>query len=99
ALLELLSRLLVEAERVDIPGVELAQVAGRAIAAEVLLGAVDRPEQLGRDLLAPRRPLAAAGQLFADPGVAERAAGDHHRVGAGLAVGASRRLGALQPAG
>ena len=40
-----------------------------------------------------------AGERREDPRVAERAAGDHHRVGARLAVGVARPLGRAQAAG
>src|SRR5256885_14605444 len=39
-----------EVQRVRVPGVELAQVAARALGPEVLLGAVDHPAQLVGDL-------------------------------------------------
>jgi hypothetical protein len=79
--------------------VEFAQVPLGALAAEVLLGAVDHPQPLGDHLLPARRLDPAAGQFLEDPGVAERAAGDHHRVGARLLVGAARRGGAGEAAG
>ena len=43
------------------------------------------------DLVVARLRHPAAGQLLEDPRVAERAAGDHHRVGSRLAIGAARR--------
>ena len=78
-------------ESLQIPGVELAQVAGGALGAEVLLGTVHHPEQLRDHLLAIRLVRRAAGQLLEDPRVAERPAGDHHRVGAGGLVGVRAR--------
>ena len=67
----------------DVPGVELAQVAGGAALAEVLDGAVEHPVELGEDLLARRLVLARAEHLLEDPRVAERAAREQDRLGAG----------------
>src|SRR3954469_18950535 len=62
AALQLLGDLLRRLEPLRIPGVEFAQVALGALAAEVLLGAVDHPEPLGDHLLAARRRCAPTGQ-------------------------------------
>ncbi len=87
ALLERSRRFLVRTEPLQVPGVELAQVAGGPLRPEVLLGPVDHPEQLGDHLLALGVGAPAAGELLEDPRVAERPAGDHHRVGARRLVG------------
>ena len=50
--LERVLQRLVAAEALDVPGVELAQVAGGALGPEVLAGPVDHPVELGQDLLA-----------------------------------------------
>jgi hypothetical protein len=58
--LQLLLEGLARAQALDVPGVELAQVAARAIRAQVLLHAVHDPRELVEDLvggrLASRRP-------------------------------------------
>src|SRR5215218_104255 len=94
AALELVGDLLRRLQPLHVPGVEFAQITLGPLAAEMLLGAVDHPEPLGDDLLAARRRNAPAGQFLEDPWVAERAAGDHHRGGAGLLVGAAGGIGA-----
>ena len=61
----------------DVPRIELAQVARRALLAEVLDRPRDRPIELGQHLLARGVLLAAAHELLEQPGVAERAAREH----------------------
>src|SRR4029079_15296016 len=70
------------AEALDIPGVALAQVARGAHVAEMLLGAVHAPGPLLQDLLARGLGVARAENLFEQPGVPERAAREHDRLGA-----------------
>ena len=53
----------------QVPGVELAQVAGGAIRPEVLLGTVDHPEQLARS------PRARSGSALGGPSAARRSTG------------------------
>ena len=97
--LEAVRRGALESERLDVPGIELAQVAGRPLGAPVLLRPVEHPAQLRLDLGVGGRTVALAGELGEDPGVAERPARDHHRVGPGLDVGSAGQLGGAQPAG
>src|SRR5512132_108083 len=89
----------VRLESLEIPRVELAQVSGGALAAEVLLRTVHHPEQLRDHLIAFRRDASRARQLLEDPGVAERSARDHHRVRARGLVGVARPFGAVEAAG
>src|SRR4051794_18827822 len=98
-LLEGLTDRLVRAEALDVPGVELAQIAPGTRAAEVLDGALHDPLELGADLVG--RGLAGAGaeEPGEEPGVAERPASEHHGGGAGVLVGALDRLGIGHPAG
>src|SRR3954462_15693117 len=77
---------LVGAEPLEVPGVELAQVAPGARAAEVLDGAVHDPLELLDDLVGPGVGVARAEQLREQPRVAERAAGEHDGGGAGALV-------------
>ncbi len=67
------------AERLDVPRVELAQVAGRAWLAEVTDRLLDDPEQLADDLLARGVGLAQAEHAREQQRVAEGAAGEHDR--------------------
>src|SRR3954464_13499568 len=73
-LLKRLAKGLVGAEPLEIPGVELAQVAPGARAAEGLDGAVHDPVELGEDLDGARAGVPLAQQLGEQPRVAERAA-------------------------
>src|SRR3954465_10987504 len=86
-LLEGLADGLVGAETLDVPRVELAQVAPGARTAEVLDGAVHDPVELGADLLGRRLCVAVLEQLGEQPGVAEGAAGEHDGGGARALVG------------
>ena len=86
-------------ERLRVPGVELAQVATRALDSQVLLGAVDDPAQLGDHLVARGLALAQAEQALEPPRVAQRAAREHHGVGAGALEGLHRALVGAQAAG
>src|SRR3954454_14030342 len=54
-------------ERIGVPGVELAQVAAGALDAQMVLGLVDNPAQLVRDLGARRRAVAQAEQPLEPP--------------------------------
>src|SRR4051794_9459338 len=92
-------RVLVGIQVLQVPGIELAQVARRAIRAEVLLGAVHHPEQLGDDFVPLGIGTAPTGELLEDPRVTEGPAGDHHRVRAGGAVGLASGLSVVETAG
>ena len=83
----------------QVPGIELAQVPGGALRPQVLLGPIHHPEQLRDHLFALRRRRAGPRQLLEDPWVAERSAGDHHRVGARRLVGVVRRVCGVEAAG
>src|SRR3954471_18305907 len=76
-----------EAHRVRVPGVELAQVAAGALAAQVLLGAPAHPAQLLDHLGRRRVTVVAAEQAREAPRVAQRAAREHDRVRAGALEG------------
>ena len=62
------------AQPLQVPGIELPGVPGGPPAAEMTLGAIDRPQQFPNDLLIGGRQRAAAGQLLEDPWVTQRAA-------------------------
>src|SRR4051794_33356885 len=74
-LLKGLTDRLVGAETLDVPGVELAQVAAGARAAEVLDRAIHDPVELLADLVGGRVAGACSQQPREQPRVAERAAG------------------------
>src|SRR3954447_17906100 len=88
-----------ETHRLAVPRVELAQVAARALDAEVLLRALDHPAQLVRDLPPRGRLVALAEQPLEAPRVAERAAREHHGRRAGLLEGLDRMLLVAEAAG
>src|SRR5215208_5915695 len=96
---ERLAPALRQAERLRVPGIELAQVAPGALDAQVLLAAVDHPAQLLHDLVRRHRISAQAEQPLEPPGVAERPAGDHHRRRPGLLPGLDDRLVVAHPTG
>src|SRR6185312_5917230 len=81
-----------------VPRVELTQVAGGAECPEMLDGTIYRPVELGEDLWARGGILAQAQELLEQPGVAQRAAREHHRGGAGLLVGGDGAVHIVQPA-
>src|SRR5436309_8044743 len=60
-----------EAQGVRVPGVELAQVAARALHPEMLLGAVDHPAQLVGDLGVSGIAVPEAEEALEAPGVAQ----------------------------
>ena len=82
-----------------VPGIELAQVAARAVHTEVILGAADDPLELLQHLVRGGLFLARAEQAAEEPGVAERAAREHHGVRAALLEGVPDLLVARQAAG
>ncbi len=87
------------AESLQIPGVELAQVAPGTVLPEVLAGAVDHPIELVEDVR--DRGLGAPGpeQLREQPGIAERPACEQHGRRAGLRERLARPLRVEQAAG
>src|SRR4051794_12099587 len=90
-LLEGLTDRLVGAETLGVPGVELAQVAAGAGAAEVLDGAIHDPIELLADLIGRRFGGAGPEQLREQPRIAERAPREHDGGGAGALVGGPDR--------
>ncbi len=94
--LEVLAR---EIQTGEVPGVELAQVAGGALLAEMLDGAGEQPVELGEDFLARGVGLASTEQTLEQPRVAEAAAGEHDRRDPCLLVGGTSGVGVAQPAG
>jgi hypothetical protein len=87
------------AEPLGVPRVELAQVAGRPLRAQVLLGAVDHPGPLGQDLFRSGVLVARAEHLGEQPRVAQRAAGEHDRRAAGVLEHPADVVGAVHAAG
>ena len=74
------------AEPLDVPRIELAQVARGARSAPQCSAARSRTQRSSASIsAAPGGSVRAPVELVEDPRVAERAARDHHRVGAGLA--------------
>ena len=67
----------------EVPGVELLQEPGGAPLAQLPHGLANEENELCDDLLPRRFPLVAVHDLPQHPGVALRAAADHHRGGAG----------------
>jgi subtilase family serine protease len=89
---------LVGSEPLDVPGVELAQVAGGTLGSEVLAGPLDHPVKLGQDLFAAGLVSARAEQLLEQPRVAQRAARQLHGGGAGARERLPCQVGAAQAA-
>ena len=83
----------------QIPRIELAQIAPRAVGAEVLDGALHHPFQLDQDLVVGGSGGPRAEHLPEQPRVAERPAREHDRRRAGALVGAEDRLRGAQAAG
>src|SRR4051812_48448384 len=98
-LLERLTDRLVGAQTLDVPRVELAQIAAGARSAEVLNGALHDPVELFSDLVRRRLGVARPEEPGEQPGVAERAAGEHDGGGAGALVRRPHGLWAGEAAG
>ena len=86
-------------QALEVPRVELAQVACGALGAEVLSGALHHPVELGQDLVAVRSVGAAGEELLKQPRVAQGSAREQDRRCAGLREGVARPLCVAQSAG
>src|SRR4051812_24059907 len=87
---------LVSAQSRHVPGVGLAQPAGRPLVPQMLDRPVDHPVQLGADLLLGGFVRTQTKELLEQPGVAQRAAGEHDGGGARALVCGRDLLGPVQ---